>query len=218
MTRWTPRWLDAHGRVAPFRTAVAEALEAAEARVASAVEPPVLDVVVQAVPGGPVLPEDGLGGFTPSAEIVFLTLDPLNPNLRGTLGAPLERMIVHEVHHAPRWAGPGYGRTPGEALVAEGLAGRFVQEVFGSPPEPWEAALDPEAMAAQARDAAAGWDERHDHAAWFFGAGERRNWTGYGPGFELVGRYLGRHPRDRASALAMAPAHAFGSCLPSEGR
>ena len=218
MTRWTPRWLDAHGRVAPYRTAVAEALEAAEARVASAVEPPVLDVVVQAVPGGPVLPEDGLGGFTPSAEVVFLTLDPLNPNLRGALGAPLERMIVHEVHHALRWAGPGYGRTLGEALVAEGLAGRFVQEVFGSPPEPWEAALDPKAMAAQASDAAAGWTGPYDHAAWFFGADERPNWTGYSLGFELVGRYLARHPGARPSALAAAPADAFGSCLSSEGR
>lgn len=208
-TRWSPHWLDAHDRVAPFREAVAAALRAAEARVAGVVEPPRLDVVVRAVPGGPVVPHHGHVGHTPGAELVFLTLDPSNPNLPRALGAPLERTIAHEVHHALRWAGPGYGRTLGEALVSEGLAGRFVEELFASPPEPWEAALDDAAQAPHARDAARAWEAPHDHAAWFFGAGDRPMWTGYALGFALVGRFLAAHPGARPSGLARAPADRF---------
>ncbi|WP_411911731.1 DUF2268 domain-containing putative Zn-dependent protease [Rhodovulum sulfidophilum] len=85
-------------------------------------------------------------------------------------GEPLERTIVHELHHALRWRGPGYGRTLGEALVTEGLAGHFAQQLYGGPPEKWESSLDAEGLAQAESDAAAAWDdEAYDHAAWFFG-------------------------------------------------
>ena len=89
-------------------------------------------------------------------------------------------MVVHELHHALRWDAVGYGRTLGEAIVSEGLAGRFVQELFGGEGEPWDRALTEEQFAAllpRLRQELKA--ERYDHAAWFFGRGDLPRWAGY---------------------------------------
>lgn len=214
MPPWTVHHLDARGMVAPHRPAVERALARVGERLAGVCEPPALDVVVQAVPGGPVIPERGHVGFSPRPGAVFLTLDPGSPHLPASLGEPLERTIAHEVHHALRWDRVGYGRTLGEALVSEGLAGRFVEELFGPPPEPWERAVPRGELASHAQDAAAAFEEAgYGHPEWFFGAGARPRWVGYALGWELVGAYLAAHPEARPSRLAGEPAAAFRPLL-----
>ena len=214
MPPWTMHHLDARGALGPYRAAVERALAQVGERVAAVCDPPVLDVVVQAVPGGLVIPELGHVGFSPRPGVVFLTLDPDSPNLPASLGEPLERMLAHEMHHALRWDRVGYGRTLGEALASEGLAGRFVEELYASPPEPWERAVPRDGLAEHARAAEAAFEDAgYGHAEWFFGGGGRPRWVGYTLGWELVGAYLAAHPGARPSRLAGEPAAVFRPSL-----
>ena len=92
-----------------------------------------------------------------------------------------------------RMAGPGYGWTLGEALVSEGLAGRFTSWLFNSPPEPWEQAVGEDILRTHAPDAAMlqAAHNDHAHAAWFFGVGERLpRWFGYTLGYRIADEWL----------------------------
>jgi uncharacterized protein YjaZ len=144
---WHLHLLNARGVLTPWEQATRNGIERARLRAAECVELPVLDVVVQAAKDGGI-PELGHVGHTPRPRVIFITLDPDNPNLTQHMGEAFERMVVHELHHALRWDAVGYGRTLGEAIVSEGLAGRFVQELFGGDGEPWDRALTKEQFAA----------------------------------------------------------------------
>ena len=88
-------------------------------------------------------------------------------------------------------AGPGYGRTLGEALISEGLAGRFTGWLLNSPPEPWEQAVGEDVLRAHAPDAAMLQAADDDHAAWFFGvSGRLPRWFGYTLGYRLADEWL----------------------------
>ena len=135
--------------------------------------------------------------------MIFITLDPDNPNLARHMGEAFERMVVHELHHALRWDAVGYGRTLGEAIVSEGLAGRFVQEFYGDEGEPWDRAVTEEqftTLLPRLQDELQA--KRYDHAAWFFGRGDLPRWAGYGFGWRIAGRYLACSPDRRPSRLA----------------
>lgn len=170
-----------------------------------------LDVVVQT--GKHIIPEKGHLGYAPSPGIVFVTVDPNNPALHANLDSSFERMFAHELHHAARWDGPGYGSSLGEALVSEGLAGHFVLELFGGRPEPWERLSGGE-VRSHMTDALQEWSRAdYDHEAWFFGRGDLPRWLGYSLGFCLVEKFLTQNPRSRASTLADAAAAIFRSTL-----
>lgn len=131
--------------------------------------------------------------------MIFVTVDPGNPALHSNADRSLERMFAHELHHAARWDGPGYGSSLCEALVSEGLAGHFVLELFGGAPEPWEQLPEGE-IRFHATHAGQDWDRaNYNHDAWFFGRGNLPRWLGYSLGFRLVERFLSEHPRGRAS-------------------
>ena len=199
---WHLHLLNARGMLTLWEHVIRDGIERARLRAAGCVELPVLDLVVQAVKDGGI-PELGHVGHAPRPGAIFITLDPDNPNLVRHMGEAFERMVVHELHHALRWDAVGYGRTLGEAIVSEGLAGRFVQELFGGEGEPWDRALTEEQFAALLprlrQDLKA---ERYNHAAWFFGRGDLPRWAGYGFAWEIVGKYLARSPERRPSRLA----------------
>ncbi len=168
---------------------------------------PSLDVVVQA--GKFVIPEKGHAGFCPEAGIVYITVQPDNPAFFKNDAHSIERMFAHELHHAARWAGPGYGSTLGEALVSEGLAGHFSLELFGGEPELWES-LESDTIKSYAPQMHDNWHRvNYDHNAWFFGAGELPRWLGYTAGFNLISRYLAASPQLKASMLANKNAEEF---------
>ncbi|WP_223810690.1 DUF2268 domain-containing protein [Pantoea sp. M_9] len=161
---------------------------------------PSLDVVVKA--GKFVIPEKGHTGFCPEPGVIYLTVDPENPAFCKNEAHSLERMFAHELHHAARWAGPGYGSTLGEAIVSEGLAGHFSLELLGGKPELWES-LNSDIMQSFARQLHDSWHRTdYDHNAWFYGTGDLPKWLGYTAGFELISRYLAASPHLKASALA----------------
>ncbi|WP_349295662.1 DUF2268 domain-containing putative Zn-dependent protease (plasmid) [Thioclava sp. 'Guangxiensis'] len=204
---WTIHIANSSGHLDGLVSPIRAVIDCAQARAETVTEAVDLDVVVQAWPGR-VIPHLGHVGFAPTADMIQLTFDPANSNCVRNLGEPLERTVVHELHHVLRWRGPGYGRTLGEALVSEGLAGYFAQQLYGGPPEKWESSLDDEALAQAAIDAAVAWDDAaYDHAAWFFGTDPA--WRGYALGYALVGRHLMAHPSETPATLIHAEAASF---------
>ncbi|TXN48328.1 hypothetical protein FV232_18940 [Methylobacterium sp. WL30] len=144
----------------------------------------------QRLPGA-VIPETGTTGEAVRPGLFSLTIDHGTPNFaRALRDGDLRRTVAHEAHHGMRMAGPGYGWTLGEALVSEGLAGRFVGHLFDSPPEPWECAVTDAELAANLPDDATLAGAGHDHRAWFFGAGRYPRWLGYTLGYRIVGDWL----------------------------
>lgn len=206
--------LDAHGALTDHRAWLEAAITSAHAAAEEHLAQGPLDVVLRA--SRRVIPEKGHLGVAPEPGVVFVNVDPENPALLANAERSLERGVVHELHHAARWDGPGYGQTLGEALVSEGLAGWFVQQVYGAPPEPWESLPDDEVrpFLQNARDQ---WDAQpYDHGAWFFGMSEQPRWLGYSPGFRIVGRHLSTHG-GTASGLASADAEDFRPALDALG-
>ncbi|BEV16645.1 hypothetical protein HBDW_34330 [Herbaspirillum sp. DW155] len=132
----TLHFLDARARLTPLRPWISEALLQTHARASALLPLLPLDVVIQA--GNEVVPEKGLLGHASRPGFIQLIVDPDHPQLLLNQNASLQRMFAHELHHAARWDGPGYGSTLGEALVSEGMAGHFAQELLGGDPEPWE--------------------------------------------------------------------------------
>jgi uncharacterized protein YjaZ len=168
-----------------------------------------LTIVVVDNPRG-VIPEVGLGGFTPSAREVRLFVDPARPDVAQVLRRELAPLLAHELHHAARWRAVGYGFTLRDAAVSEGLADHFALEVTGAPPPPWTAALDAEALERWIPEVARRGSGAYNHAAWFFGSTDSiPRWTGYAVGFALVRRHLAADPARRASTLVGEPAARF---------
>ena len=206
---WTVHVLNARGRLDSSRARVREAIDAVRDRTKELVGPIALDIVVEAGRRG-TIPERGHVGHVSSRGLMRLRLDPDNPNFVDNLGEPFERMVAHELHHVVRRDAVVRGERLLDALVMEGLAGRFVEELYGSAPEPWECAVSG-ALLHDVAELAGRRAERddHDHAEWFYGAGELPRWAGYTLGYELIGAR--RAPLDRISpsALAATPADAF---------
>ncbi|HHR0680278.1 TPA: DUF2268 domain-containing putative Zn-dependent protease [Klebsiella aerogenes] len=156
-----------------------------------------------------VIPEKGHLGYTPEAGVVYLTVDPENPVFAKNDAQSLERMFAHELHHAARWAGPGYGLTLGEVIVSEGLAGHFSLELLGGEPEPWES-LQSDVVQDYSSLIHEYWDRTdYGHDAWFFGAGNLPRWLGYTAGFSLVSSYFAASPHLKASMLTNINAEEF---------
>lgn len=182
------------------RAATREAVAAA----AEHTDLPAFDLVIRA--GDEVMTGWGLGGYAPAPGQIQITLDPdrFDPDL-------FIRTLVHELHHLIRWDGAGYGKTLGEALVSEGLAGHFVLQVLGGKPDPWDAVAPSDGLARRALNE---WSRLgYDHSEWFFGKGKIRRWSGYGLGHRLIAEYLSQNPEDSAVTLANAPVDRFRTAM-----
>ncbi|MBB3442089.1 DUF2268 domain-containing putative Zn-dependent protease [Rhizobium sp. BK379] len=210
MSRMNLHFLDARGALSDLRDWLDDRLSDAFDKGSALLRIEPVDVVVKA--GARVLPEKGHVGYAPEPGLIYVTVDPANPVLAANADASLERMFVHELHHAARWDGPGYGNSLGEALVSEGLAGHFAQEIYGGPLEPWER-LPRDEIRKYVTHAAGEWDSRsYDHEAWFFGTADFPGQLGYSMGFQLVADHLMRTGQ-RSSALVHEAASAFRPSL-----
>ena len=190
MNNWSLHWLEASGDLDEVRPAIIRNFEAAYATLSALLPPPRLDILVQRL-AGRTIAEMGILGHAYRDTLFSMTVDPDNPNFAQSIeDGALHRQILHEVHHCMRMAGPGYGWTLGEALVSEGLAGRFVRELLGNPPEPWEQAVSPESLRSAPVDMKMLGTTNYGHPAWFFGRGSHPRWLGYTLGYEMVGSWL----------------------------
>ena len=204
---WQLHWLEAEGEIAPWRDRIAAEIDETRQSIARVLPPPRLDILIQCLPNA-VIPEIGMVGRAYRKSLVALTLDPDNSLLESSLvEGTLRRQVAHEVHHCLRMASVGYGRTLGEALVSEGLAGRFVGHLFGTLPEPWERAVDDETLNAHLPTADEVAAPSYDHGSWFFGAGGRRpRWLGYTLGYRMVGEWQAAMPRIDGAEWVDTPA------------
>ncbi|MCM5557117.1 DUF2268 domain-containing putative Zn-dependent protease [Pleomorphomonas sp. JP5] len=190
MDNWSVHWLEASGDLERHRAAILDGFEAAYRSLAGFVAPPRLDILVERLAGG-TIPELGMVGHAYRDTLFAMTLDPDNPNFERSLrDGALRRQILHEVQHCMRMAGPGYGWTLGEALVSEGLAGRFVVRLLGSDPEPWERAVSGDDLRSAPVASSRLEEDDYDHAAWFHGRGPYPRWLGYSLGYDMVGAWL----------------------------
>lgn len=168
-----------------------------------------VDVVLYNNPKG-VIPEVGIGGYSPNGHVMFLYLNATSSTLKRTIQEQLKKTLAHELHHCIRWRNPGYGKTLLEALVSEGLADHFDREVNGGSPQPWCTALHRKEVAAFFKRAEREYNAKdYHHQEWFFGTGNIPRWAGYTLGYELVGTYLKKHPDQTAATLVSTPAEEF---------
>jgi hypothetical protein len=190
---------------AMIRDLVRETLDAVTERL------PVTGVTIRLIPDpSRAIGGYGIGGRTPTATSVSIYFDPEFPDFARLLPSRLPQMVAHELHHAVRHRGPGYGGTLLEAMVSEGLADRFSVEWLGVPVPPWSKAVAPDHVASLLAAAEPELDSpRYDHDRWFFGASELPRWVGYSLGYQLVERYQADHPGESAADLVARPATAF---------
>lgn len=200
MTVWNIHFLNARHDLTRVLPEVRAAAREAVALISAHADLPAFDLVVEA--GTEVAAERGVVARTRVPGLVEMTLNPDR-----FAPAPVVRALVRAFCHVIRWDGPGYGRSLGEALVSEGLAGHCVQQVLGGPVDPWDAVHPASGLARQASTV---WDRLdYDHPRWFLGKGDIRKWAGYGLGYRLVADYLAQNPDETAATLAFARAEAF---------
>ena len=148
-----------------------------------------------------VIPEWGVGGYTYGPHSVVLSVDPDHD----IESADVLSTLVHEIHHAMRWRGPGPGTSLGERLVTEGLAQVFEVEATGLLPLYAHGDVVPEhrALALARLD-----EDPADEGLWFFGRGALPRWFGYRLAFAIVSNdVLARN--SSAAALLHEPAATF---------
>ncbi|WP_405401958.1 DUF2268 domain-containing putative Zn-dependent protease [Paracoccus sp. Ld10] len=204
MTIWQLHMLNARSALTPIMAEIRAHAREMVAAVEAHLDLPRFDLVVRA--GDAVSPEWGIAGHAPSPGIIEITLDPARV-------APehFRRTLVHEMHHLTRWDGPGYGRSLGEALVSEGLAGHFVQQVLGGPADPWDQTRP---VAGTLKQAAALWARRdYDHGEWFLGRGRMRKWVGHGIAHRVVAEHLAMTEGESAASLVWRPADDFRAAM-----
>ncbi len=150
------------------------------------------------------IPEIGIGSITIDPNVVFVSLDSKHKNFSRNLNDHLPRTLAHELHHAMRWRGSGYGKNLSEALITEGLSDHFALEVFGGRPAPWCTALtekQKEKLLEKAKKEF--FNKDYKHHSWFYGKGNKSipRWTGYTLGFEIVKDYLEKNLQQKPSTL-----------------
>lgn len=204
MTLWHIHLLNARHALTPVLSELRQASREAVARASSHTDLPDFDLVIRAQ--GDRSADGALRGHCPTPGIIEIAVTPdrFEP-------LPFTRALVRQMAHLLRWEGPGRGRSLGEALAGEGLAGHFVLQVMGGPPD----AIDTVRPASGAmRQAMNEWARRdYDHARWFAGKGDLRRGTGHSLGHRIIADHLAQHPGDSAARLAVSPAEPFRQTL-----
>ena len=117
-----------------FKTQVRAALEVCMQTCSAKLVLEDLDVVVMAAPKF-VIPQHGVNGYAYDAHQILLQLDPDHDSLAQNLEHRVSALLAHELHHCARsLACGGLTGTFGDALVSEGLACCFEEEIVGVTP------------------------------------------------------------------------------------
>jgi len=128
------------------------------------------------------IPEWGVGGYTYGPHVVLVALDPLF----SLTGKHVEATLVHEIHHAMRWRGPGCDGNLAQMLVSEGMAQLFEEEVLGEAPFYSQAGINDDEVS-EAR--ATLYEPKFSQSKWFFGSEHIIRHFGYSYGYQLCKSY-----------------------------
>jgi uncharacterized protein YjaZ len=152
-----------------------------------------------------VVPELGMSGFCTSPRRMYLPLDRKNAALPSAFERVFQSFMAHELHHCARRQIKGFASTLGQALVTEGLACCFEEELPGGSTPMYATRVrgtELERVQFLARsklnEPFSGWDE------WFFGEREPEipPHAGYSLGYLLVSNWLRK--RDSTAAIEHA--------------
>ena len=176
-----------------------------------------VDVVFYDNPGATIDEIGGIGGFTPNANSIFISVNPKHLDFKKAVKEELAFTLAHELHHTIRWQKQVEGDTLFEAMIFEGLADHFAQELTGrSKPSLYSCALTSEQKKVFLGKASEVWNmPTYDNNLWFFGSNPDiiPRWTGYTLGYDLVDAYLKANEGYNASELASADALLFSNTL-----
>lgn len=204
MTLWTLHLLNARHALTPVLSEVRQASRDAVARVSGHADLPDFDLVVRAQQDRSA--DGAVQGNSPAPGVVEVALTPDRFD-----SAHFTRALVRQMAHLVRWEGPGYGKSLGEALVSEGLAGHFVLRLLGGQPDGLDSVRPAQGALRQAMNE---WARRdYDHSRWFAGKGDLRKGTGNSLGHRILAEHLSQNPADSAISLATAPAEPFRQAL-----
>lgn len=131
-----------------------------------------------------------VSGYTPTGNTVWIYADPAQKNFANLIKIQLPRVLSHELHHAARTQGPGFGETLEETLVTEGLAGHFEIELFGGKPSHFYTKFSEKELEKyylKAKQILKSKNFSYDE--WFLGANEKKlpKHIGYALGYWLIG-------------------------------
>lgn len=151
-----------------------------------------LDINLEVTTGQFVIPETGIGGFSPNQNTIKITLDTASSYLQRHFDKAYMATLYHETHHCFRHATVGYGQTLFEAMLTEGLACHFEEETGYDKPMYVDhlSAKQRQLLIKQAEQI---WQQQpYDHVSWFFGNENRGlpRWAAYDIGYYLTGIYL----------------------------
>nr|AAK56379.1 hypothetical protein [bacterium] len=193
--------LNAHGKFTPYQEQIEAVFALSVQRVTEYLPISSVDVVFYLDPEA-VIPEFGIGGYSPSGDQVIMSADLDNPNFANSLENEFLTTLGHELHHCLRWRTVGYGMTLLEALVSEGLACSFVTELRPGIVPFYAAALEEEIIPEWLEKASQSFlDINYNHAEWFLGQSDQIPLhTGYTLGYRLVSEYI-RKQHKAASQL-----------------
>lgn len=136
-----------------------------------------------------VIPELGIGGYTPSRHTVYLSLNPVHKLDEDQIYYTL----CHELCHAKRYEGPGYGQTLFDSIIFEGIAEAFEYEISkGKAYVPSVISQRKGTLNLIKKSAEHFSEQEYNHHHWFFNPETKDlpRWAGYQMGYYIVDRYV----------------------------
>ncbi len=205
--------LSASKDIGPYSDELKSIAEATVASVLKLLPIKDVDIVLYDNPKATIDEIGGIGGFSPNANLIFISLNPRHSDFRKMLKDELVFTLAHELHHTIRWQKQVEDDTLLEAMIFEGLADHFAEEVTGrNKSSLYSRALTPKQKQVFLKKASSEWlHPTYDNDLWFFGSKPYviPRWTGYTLGYDLVATHLRNHPETRASEFATADATLF---------
>lgn len=207
--------LNASGRLTQYEERLHRICDRAVAEIRDHLEIDDVDVVLQHNPSA-TIPEVGVSGYAPTANLVQISLDPDNRNFESNLEEKMIATLAHEFHHCMRWRGTGYGKLLGEALVTEGLARDF-ETIFRSNRKlpTYHRVLSLQQLEHLLSIVKLERTKPYNHSEWFFQGSPVQAippFAGYTVGYEIVRRYLEKKGL-RSCDLWNEPAESFYQLL-----
>lgn len=143
------------------------------------------------------IPQTHDGGYTAAPDWIQIFIDPSAKDklIKQAINKFVPATICHEMHHAKRMSGVGYGDNLLEVAISEGLATIFAEEIITGYIAPWGKYTDKEIKPLLEMFLAGLTVKKYNHAEWFFGEG-KPYWLGY-----KVGAYLIRSIKQKSPNL-----------------
>ena len=151
-----------------------------------------------------LIPEVGVGGTADPRQGVVISIGDTLPK---ESQAWLRAIVVHELHHIARLRAdpPGTGGL-GDAIVTEGLAEHFIDELLpDTPPRPYLGPMSPELESSLWEKAKRHlrWGAEYDYGEWFSGGPDLPSGAVHKLGYRIVGAYLAADKRPPSKLVAV---------------